>query len=318
MTAQRTPTGSPIIGLGAHELDSRSVRLLLDLGVRHVRTTLYWHQWEANVDDHPRRFTTGVRRAADAGLEVLAVVHTPPPALNEPARWDQAVAAMARFLEVRTRQFRGAVKVWEIGNEQNVERQWLGGLLGLGRVSQFRIGANYAALLRQAHAAIKRRDPAAIVVSGGTGRDPREFLRGLFAGGAPADAIAVHVYGQPLAFTAAEVPRYGPGPLGLVSRQVREVQREFGDARPVWCTETGISDAAMHMAWKLTDPARLDDTQREQTQRVVERVTAERLYDRVYLHALHQPEDGGGIVRADWSPRPAYRWLQRWMRGGAR
>lgn len=295
-----------IVGLGAHDLDTASVRLLRAAGVRHVRTTLYWAQWESRPA-YRAHVDSAFRRARAAGLALLVVVHQAPLPLDAFGRRDVAFRAYAAFVAARAAQFPGLA--WELWNEINAPG-WTHLFGSMDGRPPRDVGAQYAAMLRLAYPAIKQADPTAVVVTGGTGGDPREFLRGLLARGpadAPADALGVHIYGADLDVEAART-------AGIV----REVQRETGDARPVWCTEIGIGTEEMQRAWGRPRPftaAKLDTVQRDVIARGVDAIVTGRLFPRVYIHALREPDTGGGIVRADWTVRPAYDWLRERLAG---
>ena len=288
-----------LVGVGSHQLDRRSIQHLVDLGVRHVRTTLYWGLWTQDAG-YRRSFAAELNAAIDAGLDPLIVVHQQPS--GGYADRDRVYREFARFMAERAEQFPG-VRYWQLWNEMDVT---FTDVFGAGRddVSLRERGRNYARMLHLAYPAIKRANPSAVVVTGGIASDiSAGFLHGLYDGDAPYDVLAIHSYGFPVL-----------GSFRDRGGEARGIMAAHGDARPLWNTEFGMEKAVVPPDW----PASRSDVDRyhlESWQEPIELNARQRVYDRVYGHVLFQDGDQSfDLVRRDGSPRPAYTWLKGWLR----
>jgi hypothetical protein len=299
-SAGASSTRAATVGVGSHQLDDASIERLLDLGVRHVRTTLYWSHWQDAA--YRRNFARELRRAVAAGLDPLILVHAQPSGGYRER--EQVYRQFADFMAARVTEF-PEVRYWQLWNEMDVG---FTDVFGAGRpeVSLFDRGRNYARMLSQAYPAIKRANPRAVVVTGGIASGIEEgFLDGMFAAGARYDVLAIHSYGFPLA-----------GPFrdrGLLARRIMRAHR---DDRPLWNTEFGLESGVVAPGW----PAGRADVDRyhlEAWQSSVQGNSRDAIYDRIYGHVLKQDGDlSYDLVRSDGSPRPAYLWLRSWLRAG--
>jgi hypothetical protein len=288
---------TPTVGVGAHRLDRESVAHLSQLGVRHVRITLYWSQWSRPA--YREEWTRDLQRALETGLELLVVVHQSP--FGDFERRNLVYQAFARFMEARAAEF-PQVRAWQLWNEMD---ESFTDVFGAGRpdVSLRRRGQLYAEMLELAYPAIKRGNPQALVVTGGLASPVNAgFLQGLYDREARFDVLAIHTYGYPLALSFNE--------RGRAARRIMAVHR---DRRPLWNTEFGLERAVIPTDPNLT-PARVDRAHLEAWRSSVEGNHRSPLYERIYGHVLAEGRDlGFSLVRADGSVRPAYQWLQSWL-----
>ena len=298
-----TLQGRGSVGLGVHRLDQRSVAQIRDLGVRHIRHTLYWSHW--NDSAYRLQWERDLQRALQAGLDPLVVVHQPP--FGDYEHRDLVYHAFARFMEERAAQFPG-VRAWQLWNEMD---DGFTDVFGAGHpeVSLRQRGHLYAQMLKLAYPAIKRGHTDALVVTGGIA-SPIDggFLQGLYDSNAPYDVLAIHTYGYPLALAFDER-----------GRSARRMMKANGDQRPLWNTEFGLERAVIPPSPGLL-PAEVDRAQLEAWKSCIEANDRRPVYGRIYGHVLTEGNDlGFGLIRANGSARPAYRWLRAWMRnhGGA-
>ncbi len=231
--------------------------------------------------------------------------------------------------------YKGRVKAYEIWNEQNLYYEWggRGGKLNAGR---------YVQLLAAAYNAIKSVDPGAIVISGAltpTGVndgdiaiDDRLYLEQMYQAGLAryCDAVGAHPsgYNNPpdADWTSFADPSASFGAKGHPSwffrgtmESYRNIMIKYGDGgKRIWPTEFG---------WASVDglgvpPARgyeyaRDNTEAEQAQFIVRAYQMGRNWGFVGVMFLwnlnfgpvagaHDEKAAFGIVRPDWSPRPAY------------
>jgi hypothetical protein len=124
------------------------------------------------------------------------------------------------------------VAAWEVWNEANQDHFWAGAR-----------AADYVALLRVAHPAIKNADPAATVVLAGPSYNDTGWLAEAYAAGAGGrfDVLATHPYLGP-----ADAPPETPddGNIWTLTHvaAVRELMEDWGDGDlPIWFTEVGWS-----------------------------------------------------------------------------
>jgi hypothetical protein len=288
----------PAVGLDVHRLDQQSVGQVEDLGIRHVRYTLYWAQWQDPL--YRLHWEQGLERALKAGLELLVVVHHAP--FGSFQERDLVYASFARFMAARAAQF-PQVRAWQLWNEMDVA---FTDLFGAGRpeISMRQRGRYYAQMLHLAYPAIKSSNPGALVVTGGLASSIEEgFLAGLYDAGAPYDVLAIHTYGFPLML-----------PFEARGRAARRIMRSHGDDRPLWNTEFGLEARVIPAETSVT-PAQVDSIHLEAWRTSIEGNARERFYDRIYGYVLSEGQDlGFDLVRSDGSPRPAYRWLKSWSR----
>jgi hypothetical protein len=141
-------------------------------------------------------------------------------------RTAEDIAAFGRFAEAAARHFKGRDVRYEIWNEPNLGQFWP------PRPS----AEEYAALLREAVAAMHRADPAAKVVSGGVSTLDLKFLRRAIDPGIARDlsAIGVHPY-----------PKGAPETIRPELEKLREwAHRSFGERIEIWDTEWGYSSTS--------------------------------------------------------------------------
>ncbi len=181
--------------------------------------------------------------AAQAHLTVLAVV------LGAPA-WDARTRARALGTPARTGPYAGfltalvkrygprgsywtghrptlPIRKWQIWNEPNIAYYW-----------PQPFAARYVALLRAAHAAIKRADPGASVVLGALTNYSWSALRQIYA-----------IRGARRTFDVIAVDPYTARPTGVTTilTLVRHVADAFGGARvPMIASEVGWTSAVGH------------------------------------------------------------------------
>jgi hypothetical protein len=140
-------------------------------------------------------------------------------------RTPQDVAAFGRFAEAAAAHFKGRNVRYEIWNEPNTSQFW----------APSPNASEYAVLLREAVAAIRRADPSAKISSGGLSRFDLGFLSQsvdpTLAGGL--NAISVHPY-----------PKTGPETIAPDLGTLREwTARALGEQIEIWDTEWGYSSA---------------------------------------------------------------------------
>jgi hypothetical protein len=285
------------VGIAVHRIDAQSVREVRELGIRHIRYTLYWSLWQSS--DYRRKWEEDLRRGLSAGFEPLVVVHSPP--FGNFQQRERVYLAFSRFMAARAAQF-PQVHAWQLWNEMDVAFTDVFGA-GHDDVSLRERGRLYGEMLRLAYPAIKHGNPHALVVVGGIASDVEAgFLDGLYDSRAEYDVLAIHTYGFPLLL---QFQRRG--------EETRRIMARHHDRRPVWNTEFGQERAVIPDHQQLTD-AQTESEQLRAWRSVVEANDRQHLYDRMYGYVLAEGQDlGFGLVRQDGSVRPAYLWLRNWL-----
>lgn len=126
------------------------------------------------------------------------------------------------------------IHYWEVWNEQNISLFWPPAV----DVNE------YVELLRQTHTTIRAADPTAIIGLGGLAgngvrNDGRGYLQALYAANAASyfDVVSIHLYLHPTEDTLDEL-------IQSVEATRRVMDENGDDAKPLWLTEIGWSDAS--------------------------------------------------------------------------
>jgi hypothetical protein len=218
---------APRLGANIHLLqDDHSLDLARAAGFGFVRMDLLW----ANVERRGRyRFFAydALLRGLEAhGMGVLWILdYGHPDHGGSTPRTPQDVAAFGRFAEAAAAHFKGRNVRYEVWNEPNTAQFW----------PPSPNASEYATLLREAVAAIRRADPSAKISSGGLSRIDIAFLSQAvdpsLADGL--SAIGIHPY-----------PKTGPETITSELEMLREwVAHSLGKQIEIWDTEWGYSSA---------------------------------------------------------------------------
>jgi hypothetical protein len=276
--------------------------LLAASGAATVRTSFYWPSAQPSgpgtVD-----FAASDRvvlSAAGRGLGVVPVVEGTPAWAAErpgdPASPPRDPADYGRFLEALVGRYgpagslwrahpevrRRPIRDWQVWNEPNLNFHW----------STQPFARSYVRLLRAAHRALGRADPAARVILAGLPNRSWVALRAIYrAGGRGAfDAVAIHPYTS------------RPRNVVTIIRYGRRVMRRFRDRRkPIWVTELSWPAAK----GKVKRVVGIETDDRGQARRLrrglLQLAIARRRYriERVYWYTWLSAE--GGELWSNWS-----------------
>jgi polysaccharide biosynthesis protein PslG len=220
----------------------------------------------------------------------------------------------AGFAAAAARRYRDEVRVWEVWNEPNTVQFF-----------QPRPDpAAYGRLLAATHGAVKAVDAHITVVSGGLapaeddGGDiaPTTFLAGLYAGGFNAffDAFAIHPYSYPALPNAPGTEAWN---TALRVAIMHEEMVAGGDAgKQIWITECGAPTGTAAVAVS-------EDVQAQTLDIVLGYAKKTPWIGPAFVYSIR---DGGsdaadaeqnfGVLRRDFSPKPAYAVVSAFGRGG--
>lgn len=311
-------------GISAAEQD-RTAAAIGDLGAKWVRLNVQWKYWEyrgpsITIQD------SGSRRAADrsvelaraAGSKVVLMVYNAPDwaaaASSSEGQVPRSPQDYANFMRTLAAHYRGKVDAYEIWNEPDLQRFWSTGPSA----------TQYTALLKAAYAGVKAGDPDAKVVFGGLSWDytrDGSYLSRAYSYGAKGhfDVLAIHPYPQ------GDLARW----LGWI-RAARATMVANGDAaKPIWLTEFGANTSTRaydpaNGAWQggITEAA-----QAELLTRTFTLLESEPYVGVVCWYNLRNNywsgddpssvEGSFGLLRTDFSPKPAYYAFKRYATGAA-
>ena len=294
----------------------RTAEGLADLGARWVRMDASWYRAEPVSGRYDERFLGEVARAISlargAGSKVILMVNESPPWAslsgdkNAPPTDPADYASYLRFVATR---FAGQVDAWEIWNEPNIPRFWSTGP----------DAAEYARLLRAAYPAVKAGDPAAKVLFAGVAFNDYDFLERAYAAdpdlGRFFDVMATHPYtygGAPPEeiYRRLDNGRVHPGSFSGY-REVRASMQQHGDDKPIWFTEFGWATTTQDTPLGGVDAA----TQADYLTRAYEYLEQDPYVEVAAWYSYRNSnwandadtwEDQLGLVRTDFSPKPAY------------
>lgn len=307
--------GGDLQALGSRER-SRYLDAVKGVGAGWIRIGIYWsviqRRGPTAYDWAP--FDRVVKAARRRGLRVLGTMVYAPAWARASGTPSSAPAAdpatFAAFVGRAARHFgpRG-VHAYEIWNEPNIAGSWAGGP----------DPARYTQLLRASYRAIKRADRGATVVSGGLSpfasygaadaqsMNPLTFLERMYANGARGsmDAVGWHPYNFPWGLGFFTWSAWSQ--MSATSPSARSIMKANGDGKKkIWATEwgapTGTSSQSMSeaaqaeliraglaklRAWSWAGPSFLYNFRDKGTN-------------------LSDREQNFGLVRFDWSRKPAY------------
>jgi hypothetical protein len=281
-------TGSAILTMNQNELD-QYFTALSNLGVGWIRWDMDWSSIQPNNPD-TYDWTAPDRIVAEAqkyNIKSVGIITYSPDWEGKPVN----PADFSVFAATVANRYKNSVNTWEIWNEPNLSKLW-------GTTPNVN---DYANLLKAAYPAIKNANPDAIVISGGLASEQNQiaFVTGLYALGANHyfDALALHPYGG----------------LPAVAT-VRNIMDTNGDnAKKIWITEYGAA----------TDGPKGSSFIGETTQKLMA-MAAIKFYNqnasRMGPFFWYSLRDNGttndtvenffGLLRFDWSQKPAYLVIQ--------
>ncbi|MCE2489708.1 MAG: hypothetical protein J4G17_07000 [Anaerolineae bacterium] len=237
---------------------ARSLEMVAEAGFRWIRQQFPWEDIEihgrGDFEDRRNLDITGaisawdkydqiVALAQQQELDILARLDNPPAwSRADAGAGDQAppddLADFENYVRAVAERYRGRIRYWQVWNEPNIYPEW-----GNRDVDP----QAYTQLLCRAHAALKRADPANVVVSGAlaptvamSGRNLNDyvFLERMYAAGAADcfDVMAAQGYGFN---SGPQDRRMRPTSFNFAHNlYIRDLMVAHGDAhKPIWLTE---------------------------------------------------------------------------------
>lgn len=297
----------------------RTIAAIRDVGSKWVRLSVQWRDAEPADDGYDGWWLAEYRKAIDmaraAGQRVIVVVDNAPAwaSGSEGGNVARDPADYAEFMQFLVSRFRGKVDAWEVWNEPNLQRFWSSGPNP----------GDYARLLRAAYPAIKAGDPNAKVVFGGVSGNDYSFLEGAYAAGAKGnfDVMATHPYTYCGSSGPADVRHGFDGRISRDSflgyREVRATMAARGDAKPIWFTEFGwnTSSTSCDPGAGIWQGGVTEAKQADHLYHAFKMIEADPYVQVALWYNFRgnywendgdSPEARYGLLRTDFSPKPAY------------
>lgn len=293
------------------EAVGRALDLAVEAGVGMIRMDFLWSDLEPQRGRFEfDRYDAIVRETRRRGIGLLGM-------LQYNAAWSDRAwneppdpAAFEAFARRVVRRYQDQIRYWEIWNEPDHPNYW---------TPQDNLAA-YSQLLRRTTKAIKEEDPSAMVLFGGLAQNFTSRLTDLYrqAGKEAFDVINLHPFTDPFH------PRRLESVLGVVS-DVRNVMAAFQDsAKPIWFTEIGCPGVAApnesHRYW--LGPAPNEEQQAEWLAEIYRGIPARGGVERIFWAFFQDTDqhfgngiDHFGLLRRDFSPKPAFRAYRDLARG---
>jgi hypothetical protein len=331
-------TSGPAVGVvaditwGTSQGDvDRTVAAMATAGVRWVRANVAWSGAEPDTkgvlnEGYLLQIDYAVNRARAAGIEVLMPFSDGVPywASADPAKFRDAAgghwnkywrptspADYADFARTMVSRYHGlGVHAFEVWNEPNTSKFWPSGPDAV----------SYSTLLAAAYPAIKTADPAATVLVGGLSKNDYDYVAQLYAAGAGPffDALAVHPY------TGVADPTWcwNEGTTTKLAKdafcgieEVRNTMVANGDsAKGIWLTEFGWSTNTG--AYGVSEATQADFLTKAFTKAAsypyVQTAFWYNFRNNYWLNAPADYEANLGLLRVDFSAKPAYTAMQSW------
>ena len=299
----------------------RTAAALKDVGASWVRLNANWADAEPTKGQYDSWWLAHYDRAIDlaraSGARIVLMSYQSPAWASGSTNREtppKNPADFAHYMGFLASRYKGKVEAYEVWNEENIPRFWSTGP----------DPAAYVALLKPAYVAIKQADTAAKVVFGGLSLNDYAFVEGAYASGAKGyfDIMSVHPYtcGRPPEAISREPDNRMTSWSFTAYREVRNSMLARGDDKPIWFTEFGWSTTTQSCG--VSEATQADDL--IHSYRLIE----EDPYVQVALwynfrnNYWNRDEDTiearYGLMRTDFSPKPAYNALKYYGRTTSR
>ena len=169
--------------------DTKDMNIMQNIGVKLVRTDLIWSMCETQKGVYDFSYFDSVyNNYVSRGISVMFILDYSNPLYetNKSIQTDAGRAAFTNFAAAAARHFSGKGIIWEIWNEPNNPEFW-----------QPQPDVNqYMALVKVTVPAIRKVDPSSVIIAPATSEIPLTFLEACFSQGLLqlVDAVSIHPY----------------------------------------------------------------------------------------------------------------------------
>jgi hypothetical protein len=288
------------------------------MGVNEVRILIPWAGIEPiQGADYYATTDYVVNAANQRGMAILGVLNSTPswaipagsPIYSTPPTSDAAFASFAAAVATR---YAGQISAYEVWNEPNSYGFW----------SPTPSAADYTKLLQAAYPAIKAADPNATVIAAGLislvnngnlAINPIDYLTQMYQAGAKGyfDAVAIHPYQFTVYFSQGG-PYGDAAPINQVAA-MHTVMVANGDGNKlIWSTEYGEPTSVVYGISDATQASMIQDYLTSWSQ--LSYAGPSFIYTTVDVNsASTDPNYTFGVVRSDWTWKPAAYTIQQWI-----
>lgn len=292
---------------------SRAFDLLEELGVSIIRVDFSWTFIEENegVFDF-ERFDYLVKESQKRGIEILAVLGYSPDWTG--ASWNNPPPDEKAFLEyvkATVSRYKDSVKYWEFWNEPDSFFYWQ---------PQDRM-KTYTRLLKKIYPAIKSINPESSVLLGGLTQSGFYALRDILAqgGGKYFDILNFHFFVDP----------FSKNNLDSIGWKIHHIQTEMkkhGFNKKLWITEIGSPGVRRQRGclwWQGRCPSEGEQARFLEWAYafLLDQKDVEKIFWAFFQDTHNHFQSGVdyfGLIRKDWSKKPAYhrykRIIEQWKR----
>jgi hypothetical protein len=288
-----------------------------ELGVDTVRTDLVWSDVYAGPDRYNfSRYDRLFAQLHEHGLNLLVLLHYNKIRLDAQGReiWNRppdSFEEFARYVETTVRRYKRNVHAWEIWNEPNHSVYWN------APIDELR---PYCRLLKLSYDAAKNVDPSCLVINGGITGDVAKDVAAFYAngGGQTTDKLNIHTFLNPIEDGALQTFD------SIVADVERVMKRSCDGEKKIWITEMGcpgVADTSVVKPWWIGR----NTTEYEQADWLAKifknarrHASIEKLFWAFYRDTsdvFHDGVDYFGLVRSDFTPKPAFERLKSLSRG---
>jgi len=298
---------------------AKAARLMQEAGMSFVRVDFLWE----DIQPQQGRFDFAkydqiVEVMSDYGISILGLLNYSALWASENNRWNQPPRDYKDFVNYAAAviaRYKGRIRHWEVWNEPDSPTYWepQDGL------------KSYCRLLKEVYQAAKRIDPECIILNGGLANGISS-VNLLYDNGSKDyfDILNVHYFAH--SATPGAIKRVLAFP-----KLVRKVMDRNGDAqKKIWLSEIGcpgVKRGIKTAGWWLGDNPD-EGEQAEWLREVYTELIKEKIVEKIFWAFLRDCKehwsngvDYFGVLRWDFSPKPAYRaykeCYQNWLKDQA-
>jgi polysaccharide biosynthesis protein PslG len=304
---------SDIIGMSTTDIN-KTLDAMQAMGVQNVRILIPWNNVEpANNYFYWNKVDALVDAAYSRNMGILGVLNSTPawavaPGQPAPASPPVSTTEYAQFVGAVAQRYAGKISAYEVWNEPNASTFWY----------PSPDPAAYTQLLQAAYPAIKAADPNATVIGGVVGWvtdypnraiSPAKFVQGMYDAGAQGyfDALSYHPYQYQVPFGQGR-PYGAASPINQLDLIHQEMVTAGDGSKLIWATEYGeptsvVSEATQASfisnflntwsSFDYTGPSFIYTTRDRNT-------------------GSTNTQDTFGVLRTDWTRKPAADVIQQW------
>jgi hypothetical protein len=290
------------LGLNVH-VPSNTILddVAIHLGMQWIRVDFNWYKIEPEKGVYRWEETDRVvERSSELGLEILGILTSTPdwassnPGNPQPTDPPASTEYWTNFVREATARYRSHLRYWQLWNEPNLRQFWTGSM------SQYRID-----ILEAGARTAKAVHPSCLVVSPGLANvgSWRDWFEETMKAKQLINVINHHNYED----TGGEVIRNLETDTPF-RPSLRTLINENGvDDRPFWITETGRrTEEGGQLQYYEDVVASLRDSD-----------WVQRIFFFHYWDGPGHGDGGFGIVRENFTPKPAYLFLQSFLNPSA-